>query len=55
MVGNTPTDKNPRQSTREARDDNPKVVDDAMISIYKRGDINPIYAKWFLRARPEFS
>ena len=30
-----------------------KVVDDAMIAIYKGGEINKIYDKWFLhRSRP---
>ncbi len=29
-----------------------KVVDDAMIAIYKSGEINKIYDKWFLQAGP---
>ncbi|MGA7774253.1 MAG: transporter substrate-binding domain-containing protein, partial [Pseudolabrys sp.] len=29
-----------------------KVVDDAMIAIYKGGEINKIYDKWFLHAIP---
>ena len=29
-----------------------KVVDDAMIAIYKGGEINKIYDKWFLNAIP---
>jgi len=29
-----------------------KVVDTAMVGIYKSGEINPIYEKWFLRPIP---
>src|SRR5438034_628633 len=29
-----------------------KVVDDAMTKVYKSGDINAIYAKWFLQPVP---
>jgi len=29
-----------------------KVVDDAMTKVYKSGDINKIYAKWFLSPVP---
>jgi len=29
-----------------------KVVDDAMTKIYKSGEINAIYAKWFTSAIP---
>jgi len=29
-----------------------KVVDDAMIAVYKSGEINKIYDKWFLKPIP---
>jgi glutamate/aspartate transport system substrate-binding protein len=61
------TSKNPSEWTISAdalsvepygimlRKDDPsfkKVVDDAMTKIYKSGEINTIYAKWFLHPIP---